>query len=381
MTAKNVAWPVPFNDVTAQYTILEEAILEVVTCVQRKSDFILGQEVESFEQEFAAFCEVSHAIGVDSGMSALELILRAYGIGPGDEVITAANTFIATAFAISATGATPILIDAELRTYNMDTALLERAITRRTKAIIPVHLYGQPADMDPILLLARERGLLVIEDACQAHGARYKGRRVGSLGHAAAFSFYPAKNLGANGDGGAIVTNDDRLDASLRMLRNYGQSKKYHHVVQGYNRRLDTLQAAILRVKLRHLDAWNAARQRHAEQYTRQLSHAAVTIPNVAEYAEPVWHLYVIRIKDRHALQQHLAEEGISTGVHYPIPIHLQPAYQNLPYRKGAFPVAERCAAEVLSLPMYAELSSAAVGSVCAAISGFVAAGTAMPIG
>lgn len=373
MTPKNPAWPIPFNDVAAQNASLEEEIQEAVLRVHRKSDFILGQEVERFEQEFAAFCEVSHAIGVDSGISALELTLRAYGIGPGDEVITAANTFIATALAISATGARPVLVDADARTHTIDTTVLEQAITPRTKALMPVHLYGQAADMDAILAIARERDLLVIEDACQAHGARYKGRRAGSLGHAAAFSFYPAKNLGASGDGGAIVTNDDRLAASLRMLRNYGQSQKYHHVVQGFNRRLDTLHAAILRVKLPHLDAWNAARRQLAAQYTRLLAGSGAVTPYVAEYAEPVWHLYVIQSADRDALQHHLAAQTIATGIHYPTPIHLQPAYHDLGYRSGDFPVAERAAMRVLSLPMYADLSSEAVASVCNAVSGFAA--------
>ncbi len=314
---------------------------------------------------------VRHAIGVDSGTSALELALRAFDIGPSDEVITAANTFIATALAISYTGAKPVLVDVDPVTYNMDPTCLEEAITERTKAVIPVHLYGQAADMDPILELARQRQLVVIEDACQAHGATYKGKRVGSMGDAAAFSFYPAKNLGAYGDGGAVVTNDERIAQAVHMLRNYGQSKKYVHDLRGYNRRLDTLQAAVLLAKLKYLDQWNAARREHAQAYRKQLTGAEVIAPAAADYGDPVWHLYVIRAQDREGLRKHLSERGISTGIHYPVPIHLQQAYADLGYKPGMFPVTEQASDQVLSLPMYAELEPEQIAYVAGVIRQF----------
>ncbi len=314
---------------------------------------------------------VRYAIGVDSGTSALELALRALDIGPGDEVITAANTFIATALAITYTGAKPVLVDVDPLTYNMDPACLEEAITERTKAVMPVHLYGQAADMDPILELARQRHLAVIEDACQAHGATYQGKRVGSMGDAAAFSFYPAKNLGAYGDGGAVVTNDERIAQAVRMLRNYGQSVKYVHDLRGYNRRLDTLQAAVLLAKLKYLDEWNAARRKHAQAYRRQLTGAEVIAPGTADYGDPVWHLYVVRSQDRDGLRKHLTERGISTGIHYPVPIHLQQAYADLGYGPGTLPVTERACDQVLSLPMYAELAPEQIAYVAEAIKQF----------
>jgi dTDP-4-amino-4,6-dideoxygalactose transaminase len=365
---------VPFVDLAAQYTTIAEEINDATANVLRGTDFILGREVSLFEAEFAAYCETQYAVGVDSGTSALELALRAFGIGPGDEVITAANTFIATAFAISYTAATPVLVDADPQTYTMDITQLERAISHRTKAIIPVHLYGHPTDMDRVLEIAERHGLIVIEDACQAHGAKYKGRRVGSLGHAAAFSFYPAKNLGAYGDGGMVVTNDKRVAESIRMLRDYGQREKYHHVLQGYNHRLDTLQAAILRVKLRHLEAWNSARRRHAELYTRLLGDRGVVTPREADYAPQggVWHLYVIQVPDQRALKAWLADRGIATGIHYPIPVHLQVAYEKLGYKNGDFPIAERYARQILSLPMFPELTPDAIEYVAEAVKDFV---------
>src|SRR5437762_3675702 len=265
----NQTLQVPFVDLAAQYSTIADEINETTSRIIQKADFILGREVRLFEEEFAAFSEARYAVGVDSGTSALELALRACGVGPGDEVITAANSFIASALAISHTGATPVLVDVDASTYTVDVAAIERAITPRTKAILPVHLYGQPASMDPIRLIAERQGLVVIEDACQAHGARYNGRRTGSLGHAAAFSFYPGKNLGAYGDGGMVVTNDRAIADQVEMLRNYGQKEKYFHLVRGYNRRLDALQAAVLRVKLRYLDQWNAARRRNAMLYHR----------------------------------------------------------------------------------------------------------------
>jgi len=363
---------VPFVDLRAQYQSLDAEVQQAISAVLERGDFVLGREVSLFEEEFAAYCEAGYAVGVDSGTSALELALRAFDIGPGDEVITAANTFIATAFAISYTGATPILVDVDPQTYTIDVPLLERAITDRTRAIIPVHLYGHPADMDPIMEIAAKHGLVVIEDACQAHGARYKGRRVGSLGHAAASSFYPAKNLGAYGDGGMVVTNDGQVAASLHMLRNYGQREKYHHMVQGFNHRLDTLQAAVLRVKLKHLDDWNTARRQHAQLYRHLLAYSPVVTPVEAGYAESVYHLYVIRVEDRDELRAYLYDKGIATGIHYPISIHLQPTYRHLGYQKGEFPITERYAEQILSLPMYAELTPASIEYVAEAIRTFV---------
>ena len=389
----NKTWQVPFVDLSAQYAAIAPEVDEAIKKVLRNTDFILGQEVRLFEEEFAAFCEVNYAIGLDSGTSALELLLRAYDIGPGDEVITAANTFIATAFAISYAGATPVLVDIDPDTYTIDISRLEEAITPHTRAIMPVHLYGQPADMGPLMDIAERHNLVVIEDACQAHGACYtgtsplerprwnvpeggrekgEGKRAGSLGHAAAFSFYPAKNLGAYGDGGIAVTNDEQIAKKLRMLRDYGQSKKYHHDVCGYNHRLDTLQAAVLRVKLRYLEAWNTARRQHARLYNQLLADSPATIPLEASYARSVYHLYVIRSHDRDELQAYLKDKGIATGVHYPVPVHLQLAYQNLGYQRGDFPVTEACAREILSLPMYPELENSAIIAVASSIKEFI---------
>jgi dTDP-4-amino-4,6-dideoxygalactose transaminase len=367
--------PVPFVDLKAQYNAIAHEVGTAIDAVLKSGGFILGREVGLFEEEFAAYCETQYAVGVDSGTSALELALRAYDIGPGDEVITTANTFIATALAISHTGAKPVLVDIDPQTYNMDVAQMEQAITPRTRAIMPVHLYGQPADMDSILAVAEKHNLVVIEDAAQAHGARYKGKRTGSLGHAAAFSFYPAKNLGAFGDGGIVVTSSAETADRLRMLRNYGQRVKYYHDLQGFNRRLDTVQAAVLRVKLQYLDDWNSARRQHADHYSQLLgSVKGVTIPTVADYAEPVWHLYVIRVADRSSLQQQLSDQGISTVIHYPVPVHMQAAYRDLGYAKGAFPVTEEYADQIVSLPMYAELTPDMVERVVQAISDAVAA-------
>ncbi len=371
MGIKGKTLQVPLVDLAAQYDAIANEIDDATSRVLRGTDYILGRDVGLLEEEFAALCRAEYAVGVDSGTSALELALRAYGVGPGDEVITAANTFVATVFAISYTGATPILVDVDPQTYTIDISKLERAITDRTKAIMPVHLYGQPADMDPILEIAQRRGLVVIEDACQAHGAKYKGKRVGSLGHAAAFSFYPAKNLGAYGDGGMVVTSDAQVAESLQMLRNYGQREKYCHVVRGYNHRLDTLQAAILRVKLKYLDVWNAARRQHADQYNRLLAGSAAVTPLEPDYAESVWHLYVIRVANRSGLSTYLADRGIATGIHYPIPIHLQPVYRDLGYKTGDFPITECYAEQILSLPMYPELTSTSIEYVAGAIRGF----------
>jgi len=363
---------VPFVDLGAQYRTIEGEIGEATSRVIQQSDFILGREVSLFEEEFAAFCEAKYAIGVDSGTSALELALRAYDIGPGDEVITAANSFIASALAISHAGARPILVDVDPSTYTVDVSAIEKAITPRTKAVIPVHLYGHPAHMNPIRELADKHGLVIIEDACQAHGTRYKGRRAGSLGHAAAFSFYPGKNLGAYGDGGIVVTNDRGIARRLEMLRNYGQKEKYQHLFRGYNRRLDTLQAAVLRVKLRYLEKWNAARRWNAVLYHKFLDGCGLLLPGEAPGAESVWHLYVIRAEQRDALKEHLISRGISASIHYPIPIHVQPAYLDLGYKKGDFPVTESCAHQVLSLPMYAEISQDQIEYVAKTIRNFL---------
>jgi len=363
---------VPFVDLGAQYRTIEGEIGEATSRVIQQSDFILGREVSLFEEEFAAFCEAKYAIGVDSGTSALELALRAYDIGPGDEVITAANSFIASALAISHAGARPILVDVDPSTYTVDVSAIEKAITPRTKAVIPVHLYGHPAHMNPIRELADKHGLVIIEDACQAHGTRYKGRRAGSLGHAAAFSFYPGKNWGAYGDGGIVVTNDRGIARRLEMLRNYGQKEKYQHLFRGYNRRLDTLQAAVLRVKLRYLEKWNAARRWNAVLYHKFLDGCGLLLPGEAPGAESVWHLYVIRAEQRDALKEHLISRGISASIHYPIPIHVQPAYLDLGYKKGDFPVTESCAHQVLSLPMYAEISQDQIEYVAKTIRNFL---------
>ena len=364
---------VPFVDLKAQHRSLVCELQHAISAVLQRGDFILGEDVRLLEEEFAGYCEAQYAVGVSSGTAALELALRAFEIGPGDEVVTGANTFIATAAAISYAGAKPVLVDIDAQSYNIDVSQIEAAVTEQTKAIIPVHLYGQPADMGPILEIAERRGLVVIEDACQAHGARYKGKRVGSLGHAAAFSFYPAKNLGACGDAGMVVTSDPQLAERIRMLRDHGQREKYHHTLLGYNHRLDTIQAAVLRVKLKYLDEWNAARRRHAQRYNVLLDGCPALTPREADDCECTYHLYVIRIQDRDALRAHLRDKGIATGIHYPIPIHLQPAYQQLGYGKGSFPVTEECCKQVLSLPMYAELTPDQIEYVAEAIRDFVA--------
>jgi dTDP-4-amino-4,6-dideoxygalactose transaminase len=358
---------VPLVDLKAQHRTIAAEVDEAMRRVIADTDFILGKEVELFEQEFAAYCEAKYAVGLDSGISALELALRAYGIGQGDEVVTVSHTFIATVSSISFTGATSVFVDVDPVTYNLEPAQLEAAITPRTKAILPVHLYGQPAEMDGILAVARKYDLIVIEDACQAHGARYKGRRVGALGHAGCFSFYPGKNLGAYGDGGMLVTNDAEIAEKVRMLRNYGQREKYHHVFLAYNRRLDTLQAAVLRVKLRRLDEWNTMRQRAAQLYNEFLQdqEGIITLPRVADDRSHVYHLYVIQHPQRDALLASLREEGISAGLHYPLPVHLQPCYEHLAVPRGSLPITESLASRVLSLPMFPEISVDQVQHIC----------------
>ena len=363
---------IPFVDLQAQYKQIAAEVNPAVQSVMDSCAFILGPDVQKFEEEFASFCDVKFAVSVDSGTSAIELALRAFDIGPGDEVIAPANTFIATVLPITQLGATPVLVDQDPDTYTIDVSQIEAAITEKTKVIMPVHLYGQPADMDPILEIAKRHGLIVIEDAAQAHGVRYKGKRVGGFGNAAAFSFYPGKNLGAYGDGGAVVTNDAATDDKLRLLRNYGQRVKYHHEEIGFNHRLDTIQAAVLRVKLRYLDAWNAARRQHAADYTRLLQGLDVHPPMVPVYSEPIWHLFVIRVQDRDGFQAFLKERNIDSGIHYPIPIHMQPAYQSLGYKKGDFPVTEGFADHIVSLPMYAELTDEMVEYVVEVIKDFL---------
>lgn len=359
---------VAFVDLGAQYRSIEPEVRSALEGVLERGDFILGSAVADFERAFASYIGVSYAVGVDSGLSALELGLMALGVGPGDEVITAANSFVASALPIASLGATPVLVDVEEDSFNLAPSLVEAAITPRTKVIMPVHLYGQMADMKAVCDIAARHGLKVLEDACQAHGARLAGQRAGSFGDAAAFSFYPAKNLGAYGDGGMLVTNDPEIDERVRLLRNYGSKVKYHHEVVGMNRRLDTLQAAVLEVKLAKLDAWNAARMEHAAQYGSLLADSNVQLPEVGPDREHVFHLYVVRSLDRDGLQAYLAECGVSTGIHYPIPIHLQPAFRSLGYAPGDFPITERLAGQILSLPMFPEMTELQVSHVARAV-------------
>ena len=350
------ALEIPLVDVRAQHAAIAPEVEDAVHQVMERGDFILGQDVESFEAEFATYCGVGQAVGVDSGLSALELGLRALGVGPGDEVITPANSFIASSSAISFTGATPIWVDCDPETYCIDVDAARRAVTQRTAAVMAVHLYGQPADMAAVRGLAAEHGLKVVEDACQAHGARFDGRRTGSLGDFAAFSFYPAKNLGAYGDAGVLTTDDVELAERVRLMRNYGQRRKYDHVTMAWNRRLDTIQAAVLRVKLRHLDSWNEARRRHAARYDQLLGGCGLRLPRAGRQVEHVFHQYVVQAPDRDRVAGALAARGIATGLHYPVPIHLQEAYRGLGVGLGSFPVTEQAAARLLSLPMYPEL-------------------------
>jgi len=348
---------IPLVDLKAQYQSIKDEIDQAIQwCIDRTS-FIMGPEVEAFEQEFASFCGAKHAIGVDSGTAALHLSLIILGIGPGDEVVTSTHTFIATAEATSLVGARPVFVDIDPHTYNVDPALLEAAITPKTRAIIVVYLTGQPADMDPILSVARRHGLAVIEDAAQAHGATYKGRPVGTLGDIACFSFYPGKNLGCYGDGGAMVTNRDDCADQARLLRDHGRRTKYEHLVTGYGYRLDALQAAILRAKLPHLQAWNERRREHAATYTELLAPLGVGLPYELPEVRSVYHLFMVRVPRRDEVLAYMREQGIGAGIHYPIPLHLQPVYRDLGYQEGDLPEAERAAKEVLSLPMYAELT------------------------
>jgi dTDP-4-amino-4,6-dideoxygalactose transaminase len=358
---------IPYLDLQAQYRALKPEIDAAVLRVLDSAQFVLGDEVTAFEREFAAYCGTREAIAVNSGTSALHLALLAAGVGPGDEVITVPFTFVATAAAILYAGARPVFVDIDDRTYTMAPDQIARAITPRTKAIMPVHLYGHPADMDPILDVAQRHGLTVIEDAAQAHGADYHGRRCGSMGAIAGFSFYPGKNLGAYGEGGAAVTNDPALAKKMRLLRSWGEERRYEHTLQGFNYRMDGIQGAILRVKLKYLEQWTEARRARAADYRTALGDTVVT-PREMPGCRHVYHVYAVRVANRDAVRAHLQAADIQSGVHYPIPIHMQPAYASLGYAAGDFPVSERAANEVLSLPIYPELTSQQVDTVAASI-------------
>ncbi len=362
---------VPFVDLKAQYHTIREEVRAEVDNVFESTQFILGDAVERFERAFAEYLGVKNVIGVGSGLDALRLALEAAGVEPGDEVIIPANTFIATALAVSAAGAKPVLVDCREDTYEIDPALIEAAITPRTRIIMPVHLYGQSADMAAIIEIARSHRLEVIEDAAQSHGTRFLDQRCGSFGLAGCFSFYPGKNLGAYGDGGAVVTNSDEFAKKVNSLRNYGQKQKYVHVEKGTNSRLDTVQAAILNIKLKHLDDWNAARRSHAAIYSDSLANHDFIVPALDPRSTHIFHLYVVRTGYRDELQKHLASLGIQTGIHYPIPIHLQEAYSDLGLKRGAFPVTETLADEILSLPMFPELTQQQIELVLDAVSSF----------
>ncbi|HVG73478.1 MAG TPA: DegT/DnrJ/EryC1/StrS family aminotransferase [Vicinamibacterales bacterium] len=359
---------IPYADLRRQYRAIKPEIDEAVLRVLDSTQFILGEEVAAFEREFAAYCGTADAIGVNSGTSALHLALLAADIGPGDEVITVPFTFVATAAAIVYTGATPVFVDIDPETFTMAPAAIEQVITARTKAILPVHLYGHAADMDPILDIARRRGLVVIEDAAQAHGAAYKGRPCGSMGAMAAFSFYPGKNLGAYGEGGAVVTSDPALAKKIRVMRSWGEERRYEHSVKGFNYRMDGIQGAILRVKLRHLEAWTGARRARAAEYARAFAGSGIATPVERPDCRHVYHVYAVRLSQRDSARAALQAAGIQTGVHYPIPIHLQPAHADLGYGRGDFPVSEQAASQVLSLPMFPEMTVEQVEQVAAAV-------------
>ncbi|WP_127753372.1 DegT/DnrJ/EryC1/StrS family aminotransferase [Devosia sp. 1566] len=349
---------IPFLNLRAQYAAIQPQIEAAALGVLRSTHYVLGAEVEAFEEEFAAYCGTRHAIAVNTGTSALQLALLAAGIKAGDEVITTPFTFVATAAAIRYIGARPVFVDIDPRTFCIDPNLIERAITPRTRAIMPVHLYGQMADMDAIGMVAAKHGLAVIEDACQAHGATTEGQRAGSFGLSGCFSFYPGKNLGACGEGGIVVTSNDQQARLIRMLRDWGQDRRYHHVLEGYNFRMDSIQGAVLRVKLRELENWTEARRACAGEYKQLLAGGPVELPYEAPGRRHVWHIFAIRTRDRDGLREMLARDGVETGLHYPVPVHLQPSYVDLGHAPGDFPQAEAAAATVLSLPIYPELST-----------------------
>jgi len=363
---------IPILDLAAQYRELKSEIDAAIARVFESSQFVLGKETAAFEEEFAAYCGVRHALGVSSGTGALHLALLAAGIGPGDEVITVPFTFFAPTATIGYVGATPVYVDIDPRTFNMDVRRIEAAITERTRAILPVHLYGQPADMDPILDIARRHKLVVIEDVAQAHGAEYRGRRTGGIGDIGCFSFYPSKNLGAAGEGGMVTTNNSEYARKVRMLRSWGEESRYYPVMKGYNYRLQGIQAAILRVKLRKLEPWTEARRAHAAAYDRLLEDVDVICPGTMDDVRHVYCLYTIQADDRDGLQKRLEAAGIQTAVHYPLPIHLMPAYSDARYKLGDFPAAEACARSVLSIPVFEHLSAAQVEQVANEISQLV---------
>jgi dTDP-4-amino-4,6-dideoxygalactose transaminase len=353
---------VPFLDLKAQYAKIKPEIQAALNDVLDNTAFAGGPFVAKFEKEYAAFCNCKHAIGVGNGTDALWLALLALGVGPGDEVITVPNTFIATAEAISYAGATPVFVDVDEKNYNMNPVHLEKAITKKTKAVIPVHLFGQSVDLDPILEIAKKHNLYVIEDACQAHGSEYKGKKAGSIGDAGCFSFYPGKNLGAYGEAGAVVTNNDEVAEKIRVFRDHGQPKKYYHDVIGWNARMDGFQGAVLSVKLKYLDEWNEARRMHAKRYNELLSGLnGIVLPLEMPYAKHIYHIFAIRMRNRDAFMAALAEKGVSCGIHYPVPVHRQAAYTSLNLPAGSFPVAEKCASEFVSLPMFPELTEAQI--------------------
>lgn len=356
---------IPFLDLKLQYAAIGPEIEAAALDVLRSGRYVLGDEVAAFETEFAAFCGVRHAVAVNSGTSALHLALLAAGVTAGDEVITTPFTFIATAAAIRYIGARPVFVDIDPASFTIDPARIARAITPRTRAIVPVHLYGQMADMDAISTIAARHGLAVIEDACQAHGAHQAGQSAGSLGLSGCFSFYPGKNLGACGEGGMVVTSDDEQARLIRMQRDWGQDRRYHHVLEGFNYRMDAIQGAVLRVKLRHLESWSEARRTRAQLYARLLANSPVEPPIEAQGNRHVWHIFAVRTPNRQQLQQMLAHEGVETGLHYPVPVHLQPSFADLGHRSGDFPVTEAAANSVLSLPLYPELGLREVEMVC----------------
>lgn len=363
-------------DLRLQYRLLRDEIDEAMRNVVESSDFILGRDVREFEREFGEFLGIKHCIGVASGTDALLMVLKSLNIGPGDEVIVPAHTFVATAFAVSLAGARPVFADVKEDDYTIDPEQVETLISTRTRAVIPVHIYGHVADMERLLDTGLRNGLSVIEDACQAHGARFKGQRAGSFGVASAFSFYPGKNLGCFGDGGLVASNNLEIARSVQLLRNYGQIEKYHHELIGQNSRLDTLQAAVLRVKLRRLENWNDQRRRIADLYREALSEVPVALPRCLPTVEHVYHLFVIRSPKRSALLSHLHSQGISGGVHYPVPLHLQKPYQKLGYKAGQLPVSERVCSEVLSLPIYPEMTESQVLAVAEAVKDFFSRGS-----
>lgn len=362
---------IPFLDLGAATAALQGEIDDAVARVVRSGWYIGGPEVATFEDQWAAYCGARHCVGVGNGLDALHLVLRAMNVGAGDEVIVAANGFIATLLAVSMTGATPVLVEPEQATHNLNPAKIEEAITPATRVIMPTHLYGQPADLNPILAIARQYGLRVVEDGAQAHGARYKHGRIGAHGDAVTWSFYPSKNLGALGDGGAVTTNDPALAERIRVLGNYGSARRYVNVERGVNSRLDPIQAAVLGVKLSRLDEWNARRVQIARRYLDAFERSSLILPSVPEWAEPVWHLFVVRSEARDVLQNRLAEIGVQTSIHYPVPPHLQQAYASLGHAAGAFPLSEQLAGEVLSLPIGPQLTDEQVDVVIAAVREF----------